>query len=416
MSLLVSKNNQSCLKMCSRSGGFSLSELALVFVIMGLMIVPLYLIIFQVTKLKPNEARFDIIQEALAEHLRVTGTLPCPADPAVDVDTGAAAFASVAGCAGGSVVNVSGVSIGAVPIDNLRAALSCGDTGLLTGATGDILGALKEGVYGIREVLTGEKGVNDGDGNLIGTRRSEDVRCVQREYLLDDTGSKFVYAVTTAATVAGFDLFDNTVGQIRITDALGNQATINDQLYVVLSVGGDKKGAYQRDGTLGIPCGFDPGVDIENCDYTVAGGEDNIFVAAPRNDQTGATFYDDRVDFGIAGFFNEDTFWQWGGAGGTGRDMMLGGNARLIVDMATPDAADTVANFASAPLAPDAIVVNSGGVQVDDDLVVNGTASLRTIGEVVVGTSSRASGDVTAPAFCYKDSLTAGAAFSNCPP
>ena len=368
--------------------GFTLTEMGLVVVLAGIMLVPLYSLIFYVTQLRPADDRFESVQEALAEHLRVTGTLPCPAAPALNMDDGTQAAFQAGNCtAGGGVVVTGGVSIGAVPIDSLRAAVNCAPP--LVAWTIDVRSALRKSVFNFREVLTGEKGARDGVGGAIASNRGEDTECLSRDYMLDDFGNKLIYAVTNTATVAGFDVFDPALGSIVVQDQNGNLATQSRQVYILVSVGADGKGAFQRDGTpTGIAC--PGGRDAENCDFANA-----TFVAMPKNDQVGAAFFDDQVDFGIAGFLTEDSFWRWGGVAGTNRDMVFNDNARLILDSdAVPDPGDRV-------------VVERGGVNVAADLVVQGAGrQIDVESNVLVGEDVTATGNVVSPKFCYDPPLT----------
>ena len=384
--------------------GFTLTELILVLALVGIMLVPLYSLIFYIKQLGPQEQRFERIQEALAEHLRVTGTLPCPADPALNMENNDNAYIAGNCTATGGITIDGGVAIGAVPIDNLRAAVNCTDiatarTLLNFTAGSDIETALKEGIYSLREVISGEKGQTDGAGNAIGSNRAEDVRCMPRDYMLDEYGHKFIYAVTIAATQTTFDIFNNATGQIRINNQAGLQATNNDQIYALISLGADGKGGRQANGiAYGITCGTPAAsLDNENCDG------DATFVAAPKNDQIGANFYDDHIDFGIAGFLTEDSFWRWGNNGTGGRDMILNNNARLILD------ADTTGMNAN-----DSLFINSGGVGINQNMTVQSgrilvdaptTAGVNPQANVRVQDKANAASTITSPKFCYEDPL-----------
>ncbi len=388
--------------------GFSITEIAVVLVMITLMMVPLYSILFHIADLKPDNERFEIIQEGLAEHLRVTGTLPCPADMTLDMNAaGGAAYLS--NCAGAISAAGGDVLIGSVPIDNIRAAVNCADSGLL-GATGDALSSLKESVFSISEVLTGEKGATDGEGDAIGTDRAENIRCPLREYLVDENKNKFIYAVTTDATNPGFDMFDTGAGEIIVRDANGNNATTDRQIYILVSVGPDGKGARIGDGFLsGKACNLADGIDAENCD------NDEVFVASPKNDAIGPNYFDDVIDFGIAGFMSEENFWQWGDLNGGGRDVILNTNSRLVIDPVDP----TQTPLADLPDDDDSLYVNRGGIRVEGGLeakaktrynTVTGTnetngGTVETENSISVTNRSNAKKRVVAKHYCYKDSL-----------
>lgn len=380
----------SFLKRCKKyEGGFTMAELGFVIVIAGIIMVPIYSIIFYITQIGPDEKRFEVIQRGLAEHLRVTGTLPCPADPTADLDDGAVSYQ--ADC--GGVTSVGGVYIGAVPVENLRAALGCADLGILN-VTADVLTSLRNKLLGLREIFTDGA---DADGN---TYNVDDSLCVPRDYILDEFGNKFIYAVSIDATSPGFNMF-TTGGNVVVEDEAG--IIVDDkQIYVLVSTGKDGKGAYQRDGTRrGVDCGDRPGLDNENCN------EDRTFVAATQANVEGNRFYDDKIDYGIAGFFTEESFWQWGDADmpSGGRDMILNTGTRLLLDpMGTPDLND-------------ALYVNSGGADIKTNLrVEDGGAGGNVNSGNTVEVNEKANavpeagvgGNVEAPKFCYDPPLTSG--------
>lgn len=417
--------------------GFSFAELAIVFVMMGLMMLPLYSIIFNISQLKPDDERLEIIQEGLAEYVRVTGTFPCPADIELDIENDAAAFqadCSIPAVAGANAGN--DVLIGAVPIDDIRAVVGCGDVATLAAFSGDVLSSIKDSMYSVKEVFIDEssvlaggtgrgKGAVDGEGDDVASDRVENIRCPLREYLANENHYKFIYAVTEAATVPGFDYFDPaSVAEIEIRDTLGNQATSNFQIYALVDVGDDGKGGWNEDGSLvgssnqGVSyddakfdC-TDPnnGVDGDNCDLT-----DAIFIAAPNNDRIGTNFYNDTIDFDISGFMSEQSFWQWGNASGGNRDMVLNKKTRLIIDPDDPT------NTSFTPDAADAVVVNRGDVRVENDGTSGGNIKIKTdtsttdpsvqagsIKQEIDTTANpriNAKKEVIAPKFCYKDSL-----------
>ena len=404
--------------------GFSLVELGIVLVIGAVMTIPIYTLLFYVSDLKPTDERMEIIQEALAEHLRVTGTLPCPADITADATSGASAYQ--ASCGGAISVSGGSTLIGAVPIANLKVAVDCArNDGGLVSLTTDTATALKDSIYSLGEIFTGTNLRTQFDGSTLESTKAENVRCPLNEYIADERDNKFIYAVSTAATNTTYDIFNPnaTAGGVTIQDTSGNVLS-NNQPYVLISLGDDGKGGYGRNGTIiGDACGTSD-ADSENCDY-----DDNIFVAAPHNPSS-ANYYDDNVDYNIASFMQEDSFWSWGDVAGTSRDMILNPRAMLVLGPR---------DDASAGLAvedDDGVVVNRGGVLVSGDLDVHAQKFFDGSSQSVNGGNLISSGDVVATSqetnirnyavsgrYCYESSKSlttecgapAGTGGSGCP-
>ena len=397
-------------KLRSDQSGMSLVEIALTLVVVGLMTVPMYTLFFHVTKIGPNDERLKIIQESLAEHLRVTGTLPCPANPA---DSGANEYTASANATGcnvtGGMSSESGVIIGSLPIDNLNATLGCSAHFNLQAVFGNTaVAAIKDNVHSVREIITGND--ENADSSPKDTSRAEDIKCLVKSYQLDEYGNKFIYAVTEAATVPGFDMFDPDVGQIRVVNESGARATARDQVYVLVSTGEDRFGGYNQDSNL-IACNPTQ-ADGENCDG------DDTFIASTRFDSTEATSYDDFIDFGFQSFLSEVSMFSFGeidagnrdvvienaqlefgdgvvgadiddllrisgtsgaNGGGMGIDGSLNLRKRMVIDDSDPN------NLRQAP-SDNAINIEDGTLNVDEGL------SLDNVG--------------TAPKFCYDPPMT----------
>ena len=377
-------------KLLKDTSGFSIVELGVVIIIGALMTIPIYTLLFYVTDLKPTDERVEIIQEALAEHLRVTGTLPCPADPTLNIDTNPNAYQ--ANCADVTLSN--DVYIGAVPVQNLKVAVDCAaNNGEVDARFTD---SLKDNIYNVRELITGRSAA--GNESL----KADGVRCLQNEYILNAEGQKFIYAVSVNATQAGFDLFDPAAGRVIIRNSAGNNID-NNRLYVLVSLGDDGKGGYDRNGTL-VAGGCAAGdLDSENCN------NDHIFVAAPQN-TSNANYFDDTIEYGIARFMNEGSFWQWDDNGGT-PDLTLNTNTALIIDPT-----DTI-NAAGDPIDEnDRLVVNRGSLRVAGDLNINAQSygvganvaggELETPASITVDKNITAHNIARANRYCYSPSLS----------
>jgi hypothetical protein len=264
------------------------------------------------------------------------------------------------------------------------------------------LSAIQTGVYHVKEVINGVKGAAED------TYRVDKERCLQRDFIANRDGNKFIYAVTQTATQPGFDPFDPNAGRIDVQNAARTDATANDQVYVLVDTGENARGAFHLDGQQRVACGVPAdGLDQENCN------NDAIFISAQTVINDGASYYDDRIDFGVAGFISEETMWRWGQEIGSTRDMILGNNARLVIDSA--DA------LASTPVTDDdALVVNRGRMRIERSLLLRSKehpadgvkgGRLRTQNDILVrdpdplagnrGGITNVDNPITAPRYCY---------------
>lgn len=346
--------------------GFSFFELVMVLFIAGMIIGPAYSIIFNTLGLGANEDRMETIRVALAEHYRVFGRFPRPADITAaqgDADYASeaalASFAPVAGVAGGNVL------IGALPIQQLREAMGCVSIEDMEDAGTPLwqLNVLRNRMYEFRDKIFRDplKYVKNAD-NIVDVEyrntQADMVNCITSHHLLDDYGNKFLYAVSENATnLATFDFTDpNGSGpldgaQISVIND-GNVAVSSaPQWYVVLSHGPDGKGARDENGNVG-PAACATGRDTENCD------NDAVFRTMPPQLAAGNTYFDDRVDYSLAGSLRENDFWKWRDSGDPNMPAIsFNDRSRLIIS-----------NKESVVYATtDRLVLGEGSMKVEDD-------------------------------------------------
>ncbi len=109
------------------------------------------------------------------------------------------------------------------------------------------------------------------------------------EMMYDEYGMKFTYAVTEAATTSAAD------GIITINDGIPTTITTS-AVYVIVSHGSDKKGAYTAGGAIGIACAITLGRDNENCDNNPT-ATNTTFTSAQFNDLSRGTtaWFDDVI-------------------------------------------------------------------------------------------------------------------------
>ncbi|MGB0719253.1 MAG: type II secretion system protein [Bdellovibrionales bacterium] len=225
--------------------GFSLIELAIVLVVLGAVLAPLFGFILtqqENDRQREEEAVNERILGALAIYLRQVGAYPCPADPTLA--PGAAAFGQ-ANCTAGGVINTAGVSIGAVPIADLNLPFR--------------LSANKD-------------------------------------------NWKYRYAVTTNLTTPG--TFGTGVGAITVINAAAPVPPITTTAqFIIVNPGKDGKGMRGLNGIAStLACAT--AIDAENCDGDATFVEADF---SPLSDPSDANYYDDTIAFTLTR--EESTFW-----------------------------------------------------------------------------------------------------------
>lgn len=337
--------------------GFSLIELIIVFIVLGIVVVPLYGYLFATIQKESGRAgtteeRLEHITAGLAEHVRILGRFPCPGDITLDPSDDDYAkedcsLATVAGEGSGG----GRVRIGSLPIESLREAMDCTDSSAVMPA--NLQGAFRRALFNAKDIFLN----TDAGGNFTGT--DEDAsgkitknKCVLINDIIDAEGNKFIYAVSDVASPAvgnTFNYFNPDARQIKIINAAGNDATDMLQMFVIVSTGQNGHGSYDAEGGLIESC--PPGTkDRENCNG------DATFRDMMLSTEEGINEYDDHITFSIVGALTEDNVWHWADTGGTGQDMFFNPNSRIILDqvrLSTDDIADA-----------DSLVINAGDMAV----------------------------------------------------
>ncbi len=222
--------------------GFSLLELSIVIVIIGLlsaMGVEASTYYAQRTQFENTQSRMAILKDALLRYTAEQGHFPCPARP---VDTlgiatyGRASDCSIAPAAGSGITLTGGVRIGAIPFRELN---------------------------------------------------------LPSDYGHDSWNQKFIYAVTNSLAIVSS--FAASEGAISVYDGYGNSvSTPPDQVaFIILSTGRNRAGSYSEQGILGTAC-HTTTVESENCDNDTRFNE-----AAFNNGENASNFYyDDMLVWG----------------------------------------------------------------------------------------------------------------------
>lgn len=246
-----------------RKSGFTIVELSVVLIIIGIIItfsISFIELLTKQNKLEDARNQIERIDEAIVNYVRANGHLPCPAD--LDAVKPSAEFGSENDCSAG---------------DDSPSTEDLGTSGS------------EELILGT--VPTRSLGLKDLD-------------------LVDPWGNKIAY-IAVSELAQNRSLFRDytssaTDGVIEVTDSAGNQLIqIPDECpsdpaecpivsYLLFSHGERGYGSFSiLASTKSIACDSTYPLDAENCDIS-----DNIFISAPINDgEILANYFDDVVSF-----------------------------------------------------------------------------------------------------------------------
>ncbi len=257
--------------------GFSLIELSVVLLILGLMIGGIMSAMTQEsrrTKQLDLKTKMDAIEKAIGAFVKKNNRLPCPADGTYVVTV--ANFGKEGGTAGGG---------------------TCGN------------GATYDG-SGIRTVDSTPPTANFALGNTAGGVVPVRTLGLPDEYAFDPWGGRFNYAVDVRLTAtSAFATYSqiNTTGSITVNDNSGN-ARLTNAISVVISHGQNGHGAYQLSGTRKT-AGSTNANEQTNCHCTaaaVAAAFSSIFVMGANtatNSSDLRTVFDDTLRYYTRGSF-----------------------------------------------------------------------------------------------------------------
>lgn len=125
-----------------------------------------------------------------------------------------------------------------------------------------------------------------------------------KKFALDASKNRFTYAITESLTAAA--TFNEDTGVIKIIDNAGldHDGTASDQHYAVVSHGRNQRGAFALNGVMSVPC-TGTGKDIANCDNNATFNSNFEWTPPPDPEYvrkssfvSGSAYFDDFLVFG----------------------------------------------------------------------------------------------------------------------
>lgn len=227
--------------------GFTLIEMVLVLIILGLVITPIFaLLATEQTKRKTVEEgnREKTALVSLSIFLKKNGRYPCPANPSLTPDDNnfGQEFKSGVNCSNTTLSSDGKAYIGALPTSALN---------------------------------------------------------LPNRYAANLKNAKYIYGVTKELTSAA--TFTSGGGNIRVVNDKNGSFLPDPVHFILVNTGSDLKGVSALNGTvISVNCAGN-GLDVENCD------NDSIFREAPISLATNSQFNDDTIYFSLAS--EDSTFW-----------------------------------------------------------------------------------------------------------
>lgn len=253
------------------NSGYTLIQLSISILILGLMIGPAAMVYGNYKKTMDRETTFKNVVGAIDSiQLRRSGSgdYPCPAPMTASRDDPAY---------GGALADCPGVGSTSIPIGSCSNGI-----------------CVEEGRGGARV--------------LVGAVPFRDLQMDElRSY--DAYGSRLVYAVTESMT--DDSTFDPSLGAVFIEGENGQSVVepAGSASFIIFSPGPNHVGGYTLDGVARVACGG-LGRDVMNCNPGFSGGTpkpEARYIAAYENSRPGADYFDDQVNY----FSQVDTpYWR----------------------------------------------------------------------------------------------------------
>ena len=262
----------------NKESGFTLIEISIAIIVIGLLITPLFTLYdtyITEKRLRDTNDTIQTVSTSLELFRDLNGFYPCPAP------------------------------MDSTPNDTVRVngrAQPC-DAAVFTAASQDP-GDCVDGIC----LKSSDRTDITASDIVMGTIPFRDIQMTEAESL-DGYGNRLLYAVTQDLT--DITTFDSTRGGISIVDASGNLLTEKkDSMYLVLSYGASKQGAYNRNAVIQQPCPT-TGIEIDNCvnDFTnsTLTNPDAIFTFAPTSTANSNNEFDHVMTFSAS---REQALWR----------------------------------------------------------------------------------------------------------
>ena len=248
-------------KIRGRTDGFSLIELSLMIMVLGLMAAAIFssnVVKKEQERIALTQSRLDEIEDALKRYHIKRGYLPCPARTILR--PGEAGYGAATDCSSDTVTDVIDEPTNGTSADSVR--------------------------IGSVPTLT---------------------LSLEEDHMYDGWGGRFTYGVIRdlADPAEDFDTYTtaSTDGVITIEDETGTQLTdaVTDDVvaYVLISHGKDRRGATRRSGTFDTAeCQAAEAFEEENCDHIVGASSpaDKVtFVDTDINETVGSDYFYDFI-------------------------------------------------------------------------------------------------------------------------
>lgn len=260
-------------KKCENARGFTLIEMAIAIIIIGLLFVPLLKLYENHLERERAELSVSNVSRVVGfvqDYKKLQGHYPCPAR--MNVPMSSSDYGRAVDCQDpASPYHPSNLSSG-----------NCTNDGI----------CMEEAVASRLGDLT-DKHV------IVGTVPYRDLQLLEAQSV-DGYDSRMVYAVTFSMTDQA--TFDDSLGAISVIDNDGDPRVVPDGSvdYIVVSPGKSQRGAYSREGVLSSDCSG-TAADIENCNVGFETGtplsNKAVYVSSLRSEAVGSSFFDDTVEY-----------------------------------------------------------------------------------------------------------------------
>ena len=366
------------MRRCHKQGGFSLIELSIVLVIIGLLMVPIiqaYDLYLKQRILNKTAVAMDDAKTSVTAFYDALRRYPCPSDPSAPRNWTDPfdATATPTMQFGGEYCDARTLPMGTCS--------GPGGTGVCRIAAG---------------IDLDDDGDNTDDAILIGALPYLDIGMTVND-ALDGHGQLLTYIVTEQLldeTTFDIDAYGVNLRSLPAPSALNpTPPPVNSRVpYLIISHGENRMGAYTPGRFVAVPCagtvGVD-GLDIENCDG------DNQFVSDYGRNDNPANYYDDKVVSG--GGENEGLWIQL-----TGNDIRNNNVGRVGVGTGAPVAElDVAGNIRANQIQAEEVcnvTADGSGENCFRPEVIGGTGFIEcSSGQVMEGISLGAARCVTPP-------------------